>query len=116
MKPNDGWLKGCSSTTEGPRCSENLQRHACLHSCFINDVGDLITSRESALLAPARSVDSNGKLFNSLPVYKIDDCEDVISWSWLLSNPHDVAISEKVKACKLSTITSWLASKSKPRF
>ena len=36
-----------------------------------------------------------------------------MSWSWCLNKSRDAAISEKVKECKFSAITIWLASKNK---
>ena len=65
------------STAGGPhlnggylRCADRLRRYARLHSCFVYDLGDGITSRGSTLLAPARP--AKGKLFTSLPENKID--------------------------------------------
>jgi hypothetical protein len=66
------------STAGGPhlnggylRCADRLRRYARLHSCFVYDLGDGITSRGS----------TKGKLFTSLPENKIVEREDVISWS-----------------------------------
>ena len=91
-----------SSATGGKRCVKRLRWYAFLRSYFVDDVGDLITSKGSTLLAPAKSADSTCKLFNTLPEDKIDDYKDAISWSWQLSNSYDVAISVKAGACKFS--------------
>ena len=72
-----------------------------------------LTSRGTILLAPARPADSKGKLYNSLPVDKINKREDVLTWIWCLSHSRDVVILEKVETCKFSTITIWSASKNK---
>jgi len=53
-----------------------------------------------------------GQLCNALPAKKIDECENVISWSWGRSDSRDLTIiSEQVEVCKFSSIIVWLASK-----
>ena len=95
------------------RRAERLRRYGGLHYCFIVDFGDGITLSRSNLFALARPADSKGKLLTSLPEDKIFEHENVITWSWFLSNSRDIAISEKVEAYKLSAITIWLAFKNK---
>ena len=58
---------------------------------------------------PSRT--NEARIFTSLPEDKIFERDEVITWNWCLSNSRAVAISEKVKACKLSAIIIWLASK-----
>ena len=120
VKEEKGEVIYRGSTAGGPhlnwgdlRRAERLRRYARLRPHFVNDLGDGITWRGSTVLAPARSDDSESKLYNSLSEDKIDDCEDVISRSWRLSNSRDVAISEKADAWKLSAITILIASKNK---
>ena len=75
------------------RHAERLRRYARLHSCFVADLGDGITSR--------------------VLEDKIFEREDVIIWSWRLSNFRNVAVPEILKACKLSATIIWLASENK---
>ena len=119
VKEEECELIYCGCTAGGPhwnwgekRCTEEgLRRYARLRSCFVTDVWDGITLRGSNHLAPARPADSKSKLFTSLLEDKIVQREDIVSWSLHLSNSRDLAIWEKIEACKFSTITIWLTSK-----
>jgi len=54
-----------------------------------------------------------GELCNSQLVDKIDEHEDLISWSWCWSNFRNLAISKKAEAYKISSVNIWLPSKNK---
>jgi len=86
IKSDDGEVIDRGSTAGGSHLNpENfrralrLRRYARQRSCFFADLGNEITSKESTLFAPARSIDSKGKLFDSLTGDKINKREDVIS-------------------------------------
>ena len=100
MKKEEGDVIDRGSTAGGPhlnwgklRRAERFRRYARLRVCIV------------AYLRVEKPL--------RVPENKIFDRTDVMIWNVRLSNSHDLAISEKVKACKLSATIIWLASKNK---